>query len=305
MDTKIHPTAIIEKGAILEGEVEIEPYVIIEKDVRIGKKVRIGPFSHIKGNTEIRDNTFIGTGAVIGEVPQILRFKRNVGKVYIGKNNIIREYVTIHTSSAPDKITYIGDNNYLMGFAHIAHDCVLENDIIICNGSLLAGHVKVGSNAFISGNVVVHQFTRIGKLSMIAGLARVNQDVPPFMMVVGDSKVWGINLVGIKRAGLGADSLKDIKKAFNIIYRSRLPIKNAVEKLKNINSSEVKEIVEFILSSKRGICGPKRSTLKERIFLDYPYFLRNKIVTYDLFLKKVFKRHTIFSKKYCNIPIVK
>jgi UDP-N-acetylglucosamine acyltransferase len=281
-EVKIHPKAIVDSGAILEEGVEIDAYAVVEKGVRLGKNCRVSCFAHIKQNTQIEENTFIGKGALIGEFPQILgkSFKESIGRVYIGKNNIIREYVTIHAPSNPQNITYIGDNNYLMGFVHIAHDCYLENNIVICNGTLLAGYVKVEERVFISGNVVVHQFCRIGRLAMIGGLSRVNQDVPPFMMVVGDSKVWGINSVGIKRAGLKGEDLKEIKKIFNILYRKKNSFKNALEELKKLNSGYVKEVIDFILSSQRGICGPKRSTFLEKIFLDYPYFLRTKIPTY-------------------------
>jgi UDP-N-acetylglucosamine acyltransferase len=293
----IHRTAIIGKEVVLEESVEIGAYAIIERGVKIGKNVHVNPHAHIKGDTQIGDNTFIGTGAIIGEAPQILGFaakggsssenKENIGKVRIGDNNVIREYVTVHASSSKDASTHIGDNNYLMGFSHIAHDCNLGNNTVVCNGALIAGHVEIQDNAFISGNVVVHQFVRIGRLAMVGGLARVNQDVPPFMMVVGDSKVWGLNTVGLKRKSFGVKEIKEIRKAFNILYRSKYSQSNAVKRLEGIESAQVKEIVDFIASSKRGICGPSRNTLFEKIFLDYPYFLRNKISTYNLFLKTI------------------
>jgi len=275
----IHKTAIIDKSAILDEDVEVSPYAIIEKNVKIQKNVFIGPYVHIKGNTTIGENTFIGTGAVIGEMPQISGLRENVGNLYIGKNNIIREYVTIHTSTSKDSSTFIGDNNYLMGFSHIAHDCKLSNNIVICNGTLIAGHAIIEDKAFLSGNVVVHQFVRIGRLSMIGGLSRVNQDIPPFMMVVGDSKVWTINLVGLRRNGFSNTEISEIKNVFNILYKKNLPLSKALEKLKNINSPLTTEIVDFISSSKRGICGPHRSSFLERLFLDYPYLFLDRLLT--------------------------
>lgn len=282
----IHSKAVIEKGAILGESVDIGAYAIVEKGVKLGKGVKISPFVHLKGSTYIGENTFIGTGAVIGEMPQMLDLKENIGRVCIGNNNIIREYVTINSSTSEDKITSIGENNFLMAFSHIAHDCQLMNEIVVCNGSLIAGHVQVQDKAFISGNVVVHQFVRIGRLAMVGGLSRVNQDIPPFMMVVGDSRVWGVNLVGLRRAGFNREDISRVRKAYNIIYRKGLPQKSVLSELEKIGSEKVKEIVIFILSSKRGLCGPKRSTLLEKIFLDYPYFLRAKIPTYDLFPKE-------------------
>ncbi|MBP7087925.1 MAG: acyl-ACP--UDP-N-acetylglucosamine O-acyltransferase [Candidatus Omnitrophica bacterium] len=273
----IHSTAIVDKDVILGENTEIGPYSVVEPGVQLGRAVRIGPYVHLKGNTYIGDNTFIGSGSVIGEAPQILGKKESLGKVHIGKNNIIREYVTINSSSSLEKATVIGDDNYLMAFSHLAHDCKLANSIVICNGSLIAGHVEIHDKAFVSGSVVVHQFVRIGRLAMVGGLSRVNQDIPPFMMVVGDSRVWGINAVGIKRAGFKQSELAIIKDSYNYLYRKKLPLKNALAKIREIKSPFSEEIALFILSSQRGICGPKKSTLWEKLFLDYPYFLRTRI----------------------------
>ena len=282
----IHPTAVIDKGAVLGKNADIGAYAVIEKGARLGDAIVISPYVHIKGNTDIGDNTHIGTGAVIGGYAQIVGLKGDNGRITIGKNNIIREYVTVNFSSSPEKETIIGDNNFLMAFSHVAHDCSLGNNIVICNGSLLAGYVEIQDKVFISGNVVVHQFVRIGRLAMIGGLSRVNQDIPPFMMVVGDSTVWGINLVGLKRAGFSNEEILNVKKAFKTLYASKLTRKGALDKLKEIDSKYVKEIIDFVLVSKRGICGSKRSTLMAKLFLDYPYFIRSRIKTYDLFSRK-------------------
>jgi UDP-N-acetylglucosamine acyltransferase len=281
----IHEKAVVDKEVIVGTGNRIAAYAVIEKGVRLGDNVIVSPFVHIKGDTYIGDNTVIGTGALIGDTPQISGSKNNDGCVRIGKNNVIREYVTIHASSSPDKVTSLGDNNYLMGFSHIAHDCHLNNSVVVCNGALIAGHVEIQDNAFISGNVVVHQFVRIGRLAMIGGLSRVNQDVPPFMMVVGDSRVWGLNLVGLKRKGFSVAEIGEIKKAFNILYRKNLSLTNAVEELKQISNEKVKEIIDFLSLSKRGISGPHKNSFLEKIFLDYPYFIRTRIPTYDIFLK--------------------
>jgi UDP-N-acetylglucosamine acyltransferase len=282
----VHPTAIIDKGVVLEEDVEIGPYTVIESGVHLGKKVEISPYVHLKGDTYIGDNTFIGTGCVIGESPQVLGTRNSQGKVYIGKNNIIREYVTINSSTSCDKATSLGNDNFLMAFSHLAHDCKLGNNIVICNGSLIAGHVEIGDRAFISGNVVVHQFVRIGRLAIAGGLSRVNQDILPFMMVIGDSRIWGLNTVGIKRAGFKREELGVIRRAYNYIYREKLTLKSALDKLREIDSDIAKELVVFILSSKRGICGPKRSTLREKLFLDYPYLVRTNIFAHRHSLKK-------------------
>lgn len=283
----IHPTAVIDQEAVLGKDVQVGPYSVIGKGVRLGDGVIVSAYVHIKGNTVIGDGTRIETGAIIGGSAQMLGLKEPEGRIKIGKNNIIREYVTINLSSAADKETVIGDNNFLMAFSHIAHDCCLGNNIVICNGSLVAGHVEIQDRAFISGNVVIHQFVRIGRLAMIGGLSRVNQDVPPFMMVVGDSTVWGINLVGLKRSGFSSPEILEIKKAFKILYAGNSSVKAALDKLKLIDSKYIKEIVDFVLLSKRGASGPKRSRFVEKLFLDYPYFIRSKIETYDIIKKKV------------------
>ena len=277
----IHPSAVIDKKAVVDESSDIGAYSVIENGVHIGKNVTINPYAHIKGNTIIGDDTFVGTGAVIGELPQMLGQRNNVGKLRIGKNVTIREYVTIHTSTEKEKETVIGDNCFLMGFSHVGHDCCLANDVVVCNNSSLAGHVEIGERAFISGTVVVHQFVRIGRLAMVSGLARVNQDIPPFMMVVGDSRVWGVNTVGVKRAGMKTQDLSEIKKAFSVIYRKNLSTKGALVQLERVDSALIKEIVVFILASKRGICGPKKSSLWERLFLDYPYFVRAKMTDHS------------------------
>ena len=298
----IHPKAVIDKRVVLGEDVRVGAYAVLEKGVELGRRVIVSPFAHLKGDTSIGDDTFIGTGVVIGEAPQMLEAsaegrslpvrqagtsggKENIGKVCIGTNNIIREYVTINSAISSEEATSLGNNNFLMAFSHIAHDCKLANGIVVCNGTLVAGHVEVQDKAFISGNVVIHQFVRIGKLAMIGGLSRVNQDVPPFMMAVGDSRIWGLNLVGLRRAGFSKKDIGQIKKAYNFLYRKKLSLKRALVELERIESDKVKRITVFILSSIRGICGPQKSTFFEKIFLDYPYFLRNRIPTYDLFLE--------------------
>ncbi len=280
-----HRTAIISPEAEIASDVEIGPYCIIEDDVKIASGTKLLAYVHIKGNTHIGQNNLIHSGCVLGEKPQMLGLRNNPGRLEIGNDNIIREYVTVHTSTSQENTTLIGDDNYLMGFSHIAHDCRLGNGIILCNGSLLAGHTEIQDKVFISGNVVVHQFVRIGRLAMIAGLARVNQDVPPYMLLVGNSRIWGVNLIGLKRAKFNSHEIKAIKRAFDLIYRKGLPPGKYHTGLEEIDSPQVKEIKEFIQSSQRGISGTRRSDFWERIFLDYPLLVRIKIATYRKFTR--------------------
>ncbi len=277
---KIDSTAIISPEAEIAESVTVGAYCVIEGSVRIRKNTKISPYVHIKGNTAIGEGNLIHSGCVIGEKPQMLGLKEEIGKLVIGNNNVIREYVTIHTSTKEDTETRIGDNNYLMAFSHIAHDCHLKSNVIMSNGSLLAGHVEVEDNVTISGNSAVHQFVRIGRLAMVGGLSRVTQDIPPFMMCIGNSKIWGINTVGLKRAGISSEEIRQIKKAYRILYRERLPVKKSIEKLEKINSLKTQEIVTFIRNSKRGIAGANRSTVFEKIFLNYPFLIRREIESY-------------------------
>ncbi|MDP8216887.1 MAG: acyl-ACP--UDP-N-acetylglucosamine O-acyltransferase [Candidatus Kaelpia imicola] len=283
---KIDKTAIVDSRAKIGEGVEIGPYSIVEEHVEIGAGTEILPFCHIKGSTKIGKNNLIHTGSVIGEKPQMLGLKKQLGHLLIGDDNIIREYATINTSTEEENRTEIGSNNYLMSFSHIAHDCCLKNNITISNGSLLAGHVEIEEGVTISANTAIHQFVRIGRLAMIGGLSRVTKDVPPFMMLIGNSKIFGINRVGIKRAGFSNEEIDEVKKAYTIIYRKRLPLNKIIEELKKIESTKAKEIIAFIESSKRGISGGKTSNLLEKTFLNYPLSVRQRIDTYKLFKKR-------------------
>lgn len=250
----IHPSAIINSKAKIDSSVEIGPYCIIEEDAVIGKNVKLWQNVYIGPFTEIGDNSEIHMGAVIGHVPQDLTFKGFKSFLKIGKNNIIREYANIHRASKENSSTIVGDNNLLMGYTHIAHDCIIGSNITIGNGTVIAGHATVEDRAVISGNCAIHQFARIGKLAMIAGITRVNKDVPPYMLCKGDSRIWATNLVGIRRAKFPLKSIKAIKEAFKILYMSGLNVTNALSELEKLSAiKEVSEIANFIKASKRGI----------------------------------------------------
>jgi len=281
MGNNIHPSAVVESQAILDDDVTIGPYALVGPQVRLGKGVVVGPHAHIKGQTTIGEGTVIGSHAVIGEVPQVVGLKE-AGRLRIGKNNVLREYVTIHTSRYPQKETVLGDNNFLMLFSHVGHDVIIHDNVVLCPFVLLAGHVEIFDRAFVSGGVAVHQFVRLGRAAMIGGLSRVTRDVPPFMLLLGDSRIWGINTVGAKRLGLSPQELSAIKFCHSALYREKLSMVNALEKIKNHASPLAKEIASFIETSQRGICGHKANTLWEHLFLDYPYFTRHRL---DIWLR--------------------
>lgn len=252
----IHPTAIVSEKAIISEDAEVGPYAIIEEDVEIARGVKIYSHAHILSHTTIGEECQIHMGAVLGHLPQIRQAPGRDGRLIIGQRNIFREYATVHRSSQKRSATVIGDESYFMAFSHIAHDCSIGNHVTICNGTLIAGHAEVCDYAFISGNVTVHQFCRIGKFSMIGGLTRVAKDVPPYMLVKGDSTVWAVNSVGLRRANFSHRARTEIKMAFKILYKSGLNVRQAIEKLrKNSDSCEIEHLINFILHSRRGICG--------------------------------------------------
>jgi UDP-N-acetylglucosamine acyltransferase len=254
---KIHKTAIISPDAKFAEGVEVGPYCIVGKRVKVGKNTKL--HSHI-----VIEETEIGSGCTvfpftsIGLPPQDTRYKSERTKVKIGNNNIIREYITIHRASVSgNKITRIGNSNFLMAYAHIAHDCNIGNNVIIANATTLAGHVEIEDNAFIGGMVAIHQFARVGAYSMIGGFSAISQDIPPFTTASGDrAKLYGLNTVGLKRLEFDDKVISGLKKAYKTVFRSKLTLKDALKKLKSDDkqTDEVKLFVEFIEKNTRGIC---------------------------------------------------
>ncbi|MEN2994568.1 MAG: acyl-ACP--UDP-N-acetylglucosamine O-acyltransferase [Thermodesulfovibrio sp.] len=254
----IHKTAIVSPKAEIDKEVFIGPYCIIGDNVKIGKGTRLINHVQIEGITEIGENCIIYPFTTIGFPPQDIKYKGEPTGVKIGNNNIIREYVTIHRASVSgDGWTEIGDSNFIMAYVHIAHDCKIGNHVIMANLATLAGHVQVEDFAFIGGLVAVHQFTRIGAYAMIGGFSGVGQDVPPFTMASGPrAKLYGLNLVGLKRRGFSDETINILKKAYKILFRDKLQLKEAIEKVKKElpQIPEIIHLLEFIEKNKRGIC---------------------------------------------------
>ncbi len=253
--TDIHPTAVVDPRAEIGPDVEIGPYAVIEGPVRIGRGTKIWPHAYLCAPLEIGENCQLHVGAVLGHQHQALR-EPQAGGVRIGARTIVREYATVHRSSQPKTWTAVGADCLLMGFSHVAHDCTVGDRVILGNGALLAGHVTVEEKAILSGHVAVHQFVRIGTLSMVGGLARVNKDVPPYFLVKGDSEVWAINAVGLKRAGFSEQGRAGVREAYRLLYRSGL---NTTQALKAIQAmkpfpAEVERLVRFVQESRRGIC---------------------------------------------------
>jgi UDP-N-acetylglucosamine acyltransferase len=254
---KIHPTAIISPKAQLASDVEVGAFSFIGPEVKVGPGTAIGMHCVVDNRTTIGKKCRIFTGAVVGSIPQDLKFKDEKSFLKIGDNNIIREYTTLNLGTGEGGLTQVGNNNLLMAYSHVAHDCTIGNDCIIANCGTLAGHVTIGDRAVVGGLVAIHQFVRMGKLSIVGGCSKVVQDIPPFSTCDGHpTKVYGVNLIGLKRAELSEESIDGLKKAFKILFRLGLTISHAIERVqKEIPPSpEITHLVQFIQTSERGIC---------------------------------------------------
>jgi UDP-N-acetylglucosamine acyltransferase len=254
---KIHPTAIVSPDAKLSEGVEIGPYCIVGENVKIGRNTKL--VSHVViEESEIGQNCSVYPFATIGLPPQDLKYRGEKTRVRIGNNNILREYINIHRASVGGEgVTVIGHDNFLMAYVHIAHDCVIGNNVIMANATTLAGHVVVEDFVFIGGLVAVHQFARVGAYSMIGGFSAIPQDIPPYTTAAGErARLYGLNTVGLKRRNFSDATISDLKKAYKILFRSKLTLKEAIEKVKHDlgRSEEVKNLIEFIDKNKRGIC---------------------------------------------------
>jgi UDP-N-acetylglucosamine acyltransferase len=258
---KIHPTAIVDPGAKIGADVEIGPFSIIGAQTTIGEKTIVQSHVVIEGEVTIGSRNLIGHGAVIGAPPQDVSFSpERKTNVEIGNDNIIREYCTIHRGTAEDSATKIGDKNFLMAGVHIGHNCLIGNNVIIANSCLLAGYVRIDDGAFVGGGSTFHQFMHIGRLVMVQGSSAFGKDLPPFVVAAERNAVFGLNVVGLRRAGFSAKDREDVKAAFKLVYLSGLNISQALKKATTMNfSAPAREFLDFIANAKkRGICPFKR-----------------------------------------------
>jgi UDP-N-acetylglucosamine acyltransferase len=243
-DAVIGPGTIVGEFCVIEGAVEIGPHCVLE------------PYVYVKRWTTMGERNEISAGTVLGTDPLDKGFTGERSYLRIGSGNKIREHYTISRGTQPESVTELGDGNYIMTSGHIAHNCKIGNHTVIASCALIAGYVEVEDQAFISGGVVVHQFSKIGRLAMIGGNTRVNSDVPPFFLYSGfDVAARGLNVIGLKRAGYKASDVAVLKKAYQILYRSGLKLQDALVKIETeIPTPETLHLVGFIRRSKRGIC---------------------------------------------------
>ncbi len=252
----IAPTAQVHPEATIGPQVVIGEYCVIERDVSIGAFCRLEPYVYIKRWTTLGERNEISAGTVLGTDPLDKAFTGERSYLRIGDGNRIREHYTISRGTKPESFTIIGDRNYIMTSGHIAHNCIIGNETVICSCALVAGHVEIEDQAFISGGVAIHQFSKVGRLAMVGGISRVNVDVPPFMTAIGyELRPVGLNLVGLKRAGFGPAEISALKKAYRILYRSSLKLEDALGRIETeVPTEHTLHLVRFIRRSERGIC---------------------------------------------------
>ena len=243
----------------------VGPYSVIEDDVVIGANCEIGAHSVIKRFTYLGQRNRIAEHAVLGGVPQDVKFKGEKSFLRVGDDNLIREFVTIHRGSGEGKETRIGSRNFLMIGVHIAHDCVIGDDNVFVNGVALAGHIEVEDHVFLSSNVVVHQFSRIGRFAMVGAQSKIVQDILPFFTTDGNPPfVHGLNIVGLRRGGFTLEQRQNLKRAYRLLLRSNLSIGEAVSEMSKLNDGNVDHLINFIKGSKRGFVRAQMSESSEK-----------------------------------------
>lgn len=251
----IHTTAVISDKAEIAEDVTIGPYTVIEGGVKIGAGTEVSSNVYICTDTAIGADCKIHMGVCLGDKPQDLAYKGEKSYLKIGNNNVFREHVTVHRGTVKDSSTVIGDNNYFMCLSHIAHNCAIGNNVIICNNTLLGGYVEIEDKVFIGGGCLIHQFVRIGALAMLAGGVRINKDFPPFMSTGNDNVVTAYNIIGLRRSEMTIQARKEIKEAHRLLHRAGLNQSQALSKIEEIaTSQEALHLLDFIRASKRGVC---------------------------------------------------
>ena len=256
----IAPTAIVHASARIDPTTTVGDYCIIEDNVEIGPENRLDPFVVVKRHTTLGSGNHLYTGAQLGTDPLDKKFREeNRTYLRIGDHNVLREYLTISRGTETESATVMGDHNYVMTNVHVAHNSKIGNHTTICSNVLIAGHVEIEDYAYLSGGVLVHQFSKVGRLSMTSGNTRVKLDVPPYFLVAEfHVAAHGLNLVGLRRAGLSREAVSALKQAYRLLYRSGLLRDAALSQMEALGTPEVANLVAFIRASKRGICPDAR-----------------------------------------------
>ena len=252
----IHPSAIIDPAADVHETAVVGPYAVIDAGVTLGPDCTLAPHVHLTGQTTIGKGNQFHTGAVIGDAPQDVKYNGEPTRLRIGDDNIFREHVTIHRSNKPDEDTVIGSHNFFMANSHVGHNSLIGDHNIFANGALIGGHVQIADRAFLSGNSLVHQFVRIGTLALMQGGAAVSMDVPPYTIAAGKNELYGLNTIGLRRAGMSPGDRQELKSIYQRIFRGKETVTNALNELRaKVKGEPAKQLLEFIAASDRGVCG--------------------------------------------------
>jgi UDP-N-acetylglucosamine acyltransferase len=255
MTLQIHPTAVVHPSARIGEGCVIGAHAVIDEHVALGPRCVVGPGVYLTGHTTIGIENRFHAGAVIGDAPQDFKYTGAPTRLRIGDRNVFREHVTVHRSNKPEEDTVIGSGNFLMAGSHVGHNCHLGDDNILANGALLAGHVTLADRAFISGNCLVHQFCRIGRLALMQGRAGISQDLPPFTIARGANGICGLNVVGLRRAGVSGEDRLELKRLYHRMFRSgglRADILAAART--EFPSLLCREFIDFVAATRRGVC---------------------------------------------------
>jgi UDP-N-acetylglucosamine acyltransferase len=254
----IHPTAVVDPKAELGPGVRVGPYAVIGAGVRLGEGCEVGPHAVLAGRTTLGPGNRVFTHAAIGGVPQDLKYHGEDTELVVGADNTFREFVTVHIGTAGGGgVTRIGDGGLFMAYAHVAHDCRIGSGVILANAATLGGHVVIGDRAVVGGLSALHQFVHVGELAMIGGCSAVDQDVPPFALAIGNRvRLRGLNLTGLKRAGLSRDEIRTLREAYEVLFGGDTPLKEAGEAVKSRwpDDPRVAALVRFVAESERGVC---------------------------------------------------
>ena len=254
--SRIHPTAIISPDAEIAADVEIGAFAIVGEGCTVGPGSVIAPRATLERNVTLGHSVKVGIGTILGGAPQDLKYSGEETAVEIDDGTVIREYVTINRGTAHSFKTTVGKDCLLMSYVHIGHDCRIGNSVILSNVVQLAGHVSIEDKAIISGMSAVHQFARIGRHSFIGGMSRVSKDIPPFLKAVGNPvKLYGLNTIGLQRSGMDEETIRELKRAYRLLFRSDLNVTQAIERAQTEIEPlpEVKELIRFVEASERGV----------------------------------------------------
>jgi UDP-N-acetylglucosamine acyltransferase len=252
----LSPLAQIDPGARLGKRVRVGPFAVVAADVEIGDRSQLGPGAVLCSGTRIGPDCRIGPGSIVGGPPADSHFHGETSRVIIGRGNVLREYVTIHRASGQDRATVLGDNNLVMAYVHIAHNCHIGSHVTLTNACQLGGHVEVHDHAVVGGLTGIHQFTRVGTHAMVGACSYLTQDLPPFLLGAGNPfRVLGLNAVGLRRAGFSSSRLAALRRLYRIVYRSRLTLTAAVRELPRVlpDSRDRRVFLEFVMGSRRGL----------------------------------------------------